>query len=161
MQPLKSSQTLRVRWKCLTSLQRPVRLLSRSLAKNSGLIPARLVHCHLLRREGNLSEARVAYESLLQSTIPRPEKVDAMYGYGLTLDQLLEPEAAFYAFTEANKLASGTPEFKQRDVRRYLDNVKACREWFTRDFIRARSLPSDDQSACQSFLLDFRAPVPR
>ncbi len=139
----------------LNELAEARQMVVRSLAKNSGLISARLVHCHLLRREGKLSEARVAYESLLQATIPPPEKVDAMYGYGLTLDQLSEPEAAFYAFTEANKLASGTPEFKQRDGRRYLDSVKACRDWFTRDFIRARSLPSDDQSVVPVFFVGF------
>ena len=139
----------------LNELAEARQIVSKALAKNSGLIPARLVHCHLLRREGNLSEARVAYESLLQDTIPRPEKVDAMYGYGLTLDQLLEPEAAFCAFTEANKLASDTPEFKQRDGRRYLDNVEACRNWFTRDFIQARSLPSDDQALVPVFFVGF------
>ncbi len=139
----------------LNELAEARQIVSRALAKNSGLIPARLVHCHLLRREGNFSDARVAYERLLQDMIPRPEKVDAMYGYGLTLDQLSEPEAAFCAFTEANKLASGTPEFKQRDGRRYLDNVEACRRWFTRDFIQARSLPSDDQAVVPVFFVGF------
>ena len=130
-------------------------MVSRALAKDPDLISARLVHCHLLRREGKLSDARAAYEKLLQTTLPPPEKVDTMYGYGLTLDRLSEPEAAFSAFTEANKCASDTQEFKQRDGRRYLNNVEACRNWFTRDVIEARSLPADDQGGMPVFFVGF------
>ena len=130
-------------------------MVSRALAKSPDLISAKLVHCHLLRREGELSDARAAYENLLQTTLPPPEKVDAMYGYGLTLDQLSEPEAAFSAFMEANKRASDTPEFKQRDGRRYLNSVESCRNWFTRDFIEERSLPADDQGVMPVFFVGF------
>ena len=130
-------------------------MVSRALAKNPGLVSARLVHCHLFRREGKLTEARAAYENLLRDTLPPPEKVGALYGYGLTLDQLFDPEAAFAAFNEANKTASDTSEFKQRDGRRYLKGVEACRNWFTRDIIEARSLPSDDQVVTPVFFVGF------
>ncbi len=136
-------------------LEESRRMVSKALAKQPSLISAKLVHCHLLRREGELSKARNAYKELLMDSLPLPDKVGATYGYGLTLDQLSEPEAAFSVFTEANKLASDMPEFKLCDGRRYLKSVEACRDWFTSEIIATRSLPFERELITPVFFVGF------
>ncbi len=102
-------------------------------------------------RRGRFDQARARLDALLREPLRAEERLDALFELGAVLDRLGQPAAAMAAFDQAKREIGGSREAQTYSGARFLDRVTRCREWITRDRLRA--------AAAQTAPPDERGPV--
>lgn len=108
--------------------------LQRALELNPGHAMALLLKARIERHDGHLDEAKTILQGLMETVDDSYRSVVATQ-MGHTLEDLGEYDAAFEAFSDAQRTIRESDEFKQFPQDMYPSTVAACRERITEDLV--------------------------